>query len=70
MAKGTVKPVKTTIEMAVDGIIGKLAGAKTDAVKFDSGNKSAGTRVRGALQEVVVMCKEARGKIQEQKQGK
>ena len=37
-----------------------IADIEADAAKVDSGNKSAGTRVRKSLQEVVTQSKEIR----------
>lgn len=39
----------------------------TESEKFDSGNKSAGTRARKALAEISKFCKERRKEIQESK---
>lgn len=40
---------------------------QTDLEKFNSGNKSAGTRARKSLMEISKLCKSIRGEIQESK---
>jgi hypothetical protein len=42
-----------------------LAALNEDAQKTDNGNKSAGTRVRKAMQEVIASCKEVRKDVLE-----
>tara|TARA_B100000900_G_C20494684_1_gene681083 strand:+ start:874 stop:1062 length:189 start_codon:yes stop_codon:yes gene_type:complete len=42
-----------------------IADIEADAAKVDSGNKSAGTRVRKSLQEVVNQSKEIRKAVLE-----
>ena len=56
----------------MSGIADKIANLKqlvadleADAAKVDSGNKSAGTRVRKSLQEVVAQSKEIRKAVLE-----
>lgn len=45
-----------------------LESAKGDFEKFyDKGNSAAGTRVRKALQELAVLCKETRKEVTELK---
>lgn len=52
-----------TIEAAVEDMIATLQNSLEDAVKFDGGNASAGTRVRKALQEVTNSCKLTRASV-------
>ena len=44
-----------------------LTGSMSDATKFVSGNNSAGTRVRKAMQEVKSVAQKIRFNVQEQK---
>ncbi len=45
-----------------------LAKAKVDAVAFEEkGNKTAGTRLRGYMQEIKTLAQEVRTKVQEKK---
>ena len=44
--------------------------ALLDAVKFDNGNNSAGTRVRKAMQTVKALAQEVRVDVQDQKNQK
>ena len=39
--------------------------AQTQATKFAAGNNSAGTRLRKALQDIIVLSKETRKKVQD-----
>ena len=41
--------------------------ALVDAVKFDNGNNSAGTRVRKAMQNIKSLAQSVRVEVQEQK---
>ena len=51
------------IETDIAKMIECLQNTLEDALKFDAGNASAGTRVRKALQEVAVGCKTARAAV-------
>ena len=44
-----------------------INGSAIDAEKFDSGNNSAGTRVRKAMQEIKTLAQLIRKEVQEQK---
>ena len=45
----------------------KVDQALLDAVKFDNGNNSAGTRVRKAMQNIKGLAQAVRVEVQEQK---
>jgi len=45
----------------------QLRGAAADAMKFESGNNSAGTRVRKAMQNIKGLAQHVRIEVQEQK---
>jgi len=47
----------------------QLATAINDAEKFDSGNNSAGTRVRKAMQNIKSLAQNVRLEVQAQKNG-
>lgn len=38
---------------------------QVEGIKFAAGNKSAGTRLRKALQDIIVLSKETRKKVQD-----
>lgn len=42
-----------------------LKTAQSEAAKFDNGNKAAGTRVRGAMQEIKKLAQEVRESVSE-----
>jgi hypothetical protein len=48
---------------------GQMERAAFDAVKFDQGNNSAGTRVRKAMQNVKGLAQQVRLEVQAQKNG-
>tara|TARA_R100000008_G_C3572765_1_gene163276 strand:- start:1201 stop:1374 length:174 start_codon:yes stop_codon:yes gene_type:complete len=48
-------------------ILEVLENAKDDVEKFSNGNKSAGTRVRKAMQEVKTLAQSVRVEVQESK---
>tara|TARA_R110000737_G_scaffold286205_1_gene292769 strand:+ start:6636 stop:6806 length:171 start_codon:yes stop_codon:yes gene_type:complete len=50
-----------------DILINLFEAYTTESEKFDTGNKSAGTRARKALAEISKLCKERRKEIQESK---
>lgn len=56
-----------SIEQQMSSICESLALAMSDASKFDSGNSSAGTRVRKAAMEAIKSLKEVRTSVQDQK---
>lgn len=60
---------KTVTEL-LNELIETLNSAVEDTEKFDSGNQSAGTRVRKALQSVINGSKELRKTVQEIKNSK
>lgn len=39
--------------------------AQAEGIKFAAGNKSAGTRLRKALQDIIVLSKDTRKKVQD-----
>ena len=41
-----------------------LSVAQADAEKFSNGNKSAGTRIRKAMQKIKVLAQEVRTEVQ------
>jgi len=47
-----------------------VASLEPEVAKFEKGNSSAGTRARGILQEIAVLCKEGRADIQAAKNSK
>ena len=47
----------------------QLHEAAEDAMKFESGNNSAGTRVRKAMQNIKNLCQDVRTEVQTQKNG-
>ena len=47
----------------------QLRGAAADAMKFESGNNSAGTRVRKAMQNIKGLAQQVRLDVQAQKNG-
>ena len=51
----------------LENIEGQLHEAATDAMKFESGNNSAGTRVRKAMQNIKGLAQHVRIEVQEQK---
>lgn len=50
-----------------DVIVNLFETYQTENAKFETGNKSAGTRARKALSEIGKLCKVRRQEIQEQK---
>tara|TARA_R100001126_G_C4824778_1_gene148636 strand:- start:373 stop:552 length:180 start_codon:yes stop_codon:yes gene_type:complete len=46
-----------------------LVSTDSDLEKFDSGNKSAGTRIRKAMQEIKLLAQQIRVKVQDIKNG-
>ena len=51
----------------LQNIEGQLQEAAEDAIKFDQGNNSAGTRVRKAMQNIKGLAQHVRIEVQEQK---
>jgi hypothetical protein len=56
-----------SIEQRMSAVCESLALAMSDAAKFDSGNSSAGTRVRKAAMSAIKALKEVRTAVQDQK---
>lgn len=50
-----------------DSLINLFGTYETESEKFESGNKSAGTRARKALAEISKICTARRKEIQEKK---
>jgi len=48
-----------------DKLIETVQGVNDDVKKFDGGNKSAGTRVRKAMQDIKVIAQEIRETVSE-----
>ena len=46
-----------------------LVNTDSDLEKFDNGNKSAGTRIRKAMQEIKLLAQQVRVKVQDIKNG-
>ena len=46
-----------------------LVSTDSDLEKFDNGNKSAGTRIRKAMQEIKLLAQQVRVKVQDIKNG-
>ena len=46
-----------------------LVNTDSDLEKFDNGNKSAGTRIRKAMQEIKLLAQQIRVKVQDIKNG-
>jgi len=46
-----------------------LVSTDSDLEKFDNGNKSAGTRIRKAMQEIKLLAQQIRVKVQDIKNG-
>ena len=53
----------------LENIERQLHGAAEDAMKFDQGNNSAGTRVRRAMQNIKGLAQQVRLEVQAQKNG-
>ena len=53
----------------LENIEHQLHGAAEDAIKFDQGNNSAGTRVRKAMQNIKGLAQQVRLEVQAQKNG-
>ena len=57
----------------LDGLYDNLQNiindSQSDVTKFVEGNKSAGTRVRKAMQTIKALAQEIRGEVQDQKNG-
>ena len=53
----------------VENIERQLHGAAEDAMNFDQGNNSAGTRVRKAMQNIKGLAQQVRLEVQAQKNG-
>ena len=53
----------------LENIERQLHEAAEDAIKFDQGNNSAGTRVRKAMQNIKGLAQQVRLEVQAQKNG-
>ena len=53
----------------LENIERQLHGAAEDAIKFEQGNNSAGTRVRKAMQNIKGLAQQVRLEVQAQKNG-
>ena len=53
----------------LENIERQLHGAAEDAMKFEQGNNSAGTRVRKAMQNIKGLAQQIRLEVQAQKNG-
>lgn len=53
------------ISTKITNLINTLNSIQEDAQKTQSGNKSAGTRVRKSMQDVINTCKEVRKEVLE-----
>ena len=59
--------MESEITMILENIQRQVDEALVDAVKFDNGNNSPGTRVRKAMQEIKALAQLIRREVQEQK---
>ena len=59
----------TEIIKTLENIERQLHEAAEDAMKFDQGNNSAGTRVRKAMQNIKGLAQQVRLEVQAQKNG-
>ena len=59
----------TEIIETLENIERQLHGAAEDAMKFEQGNNSAGTRVRKAMQNIKGLAQQVRLEVQAQKNG-
>ena len=57
------------ITETLENIERQLHEAAEDAIKFDQGNNSAGTRVRRAMQNIKGLAQQVRLEVQAQKNG-
>ena len=57
------------ITETLENIERQLHEAAEDAMKFNQGNNSAGTRVRKAMQNIKNLCQDVRTEVQTQKNG-
>jgi len=55
------------LEELLDEMQNEMHSAHEDLEKFNSGNKSAGTRVRKSMQSIKIMAQEIRVQVQETK---
>ena len=59
----------STLNDKMDGMMKTLISTAVDVEKFAQGNKSAGTRIRGAMQEIKSIAQEVRVEVQAIKNG-
>ena len=57
------------LENKMNEMMQTLISTAVDVEKFAQGNKSAGTRIRGAMQEIKSIAQEVRVKVQAIKNG-
>ena len=55
------------IENTLQNMYESLMATQTDFDKFRDGNKSAGTRLRKAMQDIKIMAQNVRVQVQEEK---
>ena len=58
-----------TLNNKMDGMMKTLISTAVDVEKFEQGNKSAGTRIRQAMQEIKSLAQEVRVEVQAIKNG-
>lgn len=67
MVKASKAKALPSIVAKMEGMTDIIEGARHDAEKFDGGNNAAGARVRKAMQDIKVICKEVRDAVTEVK---
>lgn len=59
----------STLNDKMDGMMKTLISTAVDMEKFAQGNKSAGTRIRQAMQEIKTLAQDVRVEVQSIKNG-
>tara|TARA_R100001463_G_scaffold55335_1_gene106810 strand:+ start:394 stop:585 length:192 start_codon:yes stop_codon:yes gene_type:complete len=59
----------STLNDKMDGMMKTLISTAVDVEKFAQGNKSAGTRIRQAMQEIKALAQDVRVEVQSIKNG-
>ena len=59
----------STLNDKMDGMMKTLISTAVDVEKFAQGNKSAGTRIRQAMQEIKTLAQDVRVEVQSIKNG-
>ena len=59
----------STLNDKMDGMMKTLISTAVDMEKFAQGNKSAGTRIRQAMQEIKTLAQDVRVEVQAIKNG-